>query len=84
MGFAFASLANLVVAAVEPARTGEATGINTIMRTIGGTFGAQVAATIVTATPGEAGYTTAFVLSAAAMVVAALVAAAAPRPAVLA
>jgi hypothetical protein len=74
LGFAFASLVNLVVSAVDPRQTGEATGVNTIMRTIGGTFGAQLAATIVTANPGEAGYTTAFTLSAIAMAVAAMVA----------
>jgi EmrB/QacA subfamily drug resistance transporter len=79
VGFAFASLANLVVNAVDPRQTGEATGINTIMRTIGGTFGAQLAATIVTSSPGEAGYTTAFTLSAVAMVVAAVVASASYR-----
>jgi EmrB/QacA subfamily drug resistance transporter len=80
VGFAFASLANVVVAAVDPRQTGEATGVNTIMRTIGGTFGAQLAATIVASTPGEAGYTTAFVVSAVAMAVAAVVASASRQP----
>jgi EmrB/QacA subfamily drug resistance transporter len=85
VGFAFASLANLVVNAVDPRQTGEATGINTIMRTIGGTFGAQIASTIVTSElipgtriPVESGYTTAFTLSAIAMGVAALAALAGP------
>lgn len=85
VGFAFASLANLVVSAVEPRQTGEATGINTIMRTIGGTLGAQIASTIVTSTlvpgtriPVESGYTTAFTLSAIAMGVATIAALAAP------
>ncbi|OLR93215.1 MFS transporter [Actinokineospora bangkokensis] len=85
VGFAFASLANLVVSAVDPRQTGEATGINTIMRTIGGTFGAQIASTIVTAntipgtrTPAESGYTTAFTLSTIAMGVAVLAALAGP------
>jgi EmrB/QacA subfamily drug resistance transporter len=85
VGFAFASLANLVVNAVDPRQTGEATGINTIMRTIGGTLGAQIAATIVasnqiagTTIPAEAGYTTAFVVSAAAMGAAAAAALAGP------
>jgi hypothetical protein len=75
-----------VVNAVAPHQTGEATGINTIMRTIGGTFGAQIASTIVTAEfvtgtriPVESGYSAAFVLSAVAMGVAALAAAAGPR-----
>ncbi|HJQ47100.1 MAG TPA: MFS transporter [Amycolatopsis sp.] len=89
VGFAFASLANLVVGAVDPRQTGETTGINTIMRTIGGTFGAQIASTIVTSellpgthTPTESGYTTAFVLSAIAMGIAAVVALTGPgRPA---
>jgi len=85
VGFAFASLANLVVTAVDPRQTGEATGINTIMRTIGGTFGAQIASTIVTSElipgtriPVESGYTTAFLLSAIAMGVAAVFALAGP------
>jgi MFS family permease len=81
VGFAFASLANLVVNAVDPRQTGEATGINTIMRTIGGTFGAQIASTIVTSqliagtrVPVQSGYTTAFTLAAVAMAVAAVAA----------
>ncbi len=87
VGFAFASLANLVVDAVDAAQTGEATGINTIMRTIGGTLGAQIAATVVISTqapgapfPAESGFTLTFVMSAAAMVLAAAAAlAGAPR-----
>jgi EmrB/QacA subfamily drug resistance transporter len=85
VGFAFASLANLVVSAVDPRQTGEATGINTIMRTIGGTLGAQIASTIVTShliagtrIPAESGYTTAFALSAVAMGVATVAALAVP------
>lgn len=80
-GFAFSSLANLVVNAVDQRQTGEATGINTIMRTIGGMFGALVASAVLTteqiadtSVPVESGYTTAFILSAIAMGVAALVA----------
>jgi MFS family permease len=45
-GLAFASLGNLVVNAVEPRHTGAATGVNTIIRTVGGAAGAQLAATI--------------------------------------
>ncbi|AZM46625.1 MFS transporter [Streptomyces sp. WAC 06738] len=85
VGFAFAALVNLVVGAVGPDRTGEATGINTIMRTIGGSLGAQIAASVVaaetvpgTGIPAESGYTTAFVMSAAALAVAALAALAGP------
>ncbi|MFW6695542.1 hypothetical protein [Streptomyces sp. MAR4 CNX-425] len=74
VGFAFAALANLVVSAVAPGQVGQATGINTAMRTIGGSLGAQIGASIVasetianTRVPAESGYTTAFVMSAAAL-----------------
>jgi EmrB/QacA subfamily drug resistance transporter len=81
IGFAFASMANLIVEAVPQRNTGEATGINTIMRTIGGALGGQIAASIVaahinpsTGLPLESGYTDAFVMSAAGMFVAFLAA----------
>ncbi|MET7403481.1 MFS transporter [Dactylosporangium sp. NPDC005572] len=81
VGFAFSALANVVVAAVDPHQTGEATGVNTIVRTIGGAFGAQIAAAIVTSAtlpgtsiPDPSGYTTAFTVSAIALVAAALAA----------
>jgi EmrB/QacA subfamily drug resistance transporter len=71
IGMSFASMANLIVEAVPQHQTGEATGMNTIMRTIGGAFGAQIAATIVTnhIAPGaryaaESGFTTAFLMGA--------------------
>jgi MFS family permease len=77
IGFSFASMANLVVESVEQHQTGVATGINTILRTVGGSLGAQLAATLVAAQqapgaryPAEAGFTHAFVLSAAGSVVA--------------
>ncbi len=85
VGFAFAAVANLVVAAVAPQQTGEAVGVNTIMRTIGGSLGAQVAATLIAArhlpgspVPAESGYTTAFVMSAIALALAAVAAVAHP------
>ena len=71
IGFSFASMANLVVAAVPQTQTGVATGVNTIMRTIGGSVGGSVAASIVaghvalsTGLPEESGFTLAFVVSA--------------------
>jgi EmrB/QacA subfamily drug resistance transporter len=71
ISFAFASMANLIVGAVPQSEVGVATGINTIMRTIGGAFGAAVASAILTGNtiagsslPSEAAYTAAFVLSA--------------------
>jgi EmrB/QacA subfamily drug resistance transporter len=77
IGFAFAAMANLIVEAVDPTETGVATGMNTIMRTIGGSLGGQIAATIVAAhviagthIAREAGYTAAFFLSSAVMLLA--------------
>jgi EmrB/QacA subfamily drug resistance transporter len=85
VGLAYAALANLVVAAVDARQVGEATGINTIMRTVGSSLGAQVAASILasqtvpgTAIPAESGYTTTFVMSAVALGAAALAALAGP------
>jgi EmrB/QacA subfamily drug resistance transporter len=72
ISFAFASMANLIVAAVPQSEVGVATGINTIMRTVGGAFGAAVATAILTghtiggsSLPSESAYTAAFVMSAA-------------------
>lgn len=65
-GLAFAAIGNLVVDAVPPGQTGVATGINTILRTIGGAIGAQTAAAILassagaTGLPAESGYAHAF------------------------
>jgi EmrB/QacA subfamily drug resistance transporter len=75
IGFAFASMANLIVEAVPGYQTGVATGMNTIVRTIGGAIGSQVTAGIVTATvaakslPTENGFTIAFAASAAALAI---------------
>src|SRR5262249_60297158 len=41
VGFAFASMANLIVEAVPAEQTGVATGMNTIVRTIGGGGGGE-------------------------------------------
>ena len=49
IGLSFAAVSNLIVQAVPPAQTGEATGMNAIMRTVGGALGSQVAAAIVAA-----------------------------------
>src|SRR3954470_8035848 len=77
IGFAFAAMANLIVEAVDPTETGVATGMNTIMRTVGGSLGGQISATIVTAhviagtnIAKESGYTIAFLLSSAVMLLA--------------
>jgi EmrB/QacA subfamily drug resistance transporter len=73
IGFAFASMANLIVEAVRADQTGVATGMNTVMRTIGGAIGAQVAASILAASlladglPRERGYTLSFAIMAVAL-----------------
>ena len=45
IGLAFAALGNLVVQAVPPSQTGAASGMNTVMRTLGGALGGQIVAT---------------------------------------
>src|SRR5271165_4389046 len=44
VGFGLGALANLIVTAVDPRQTGIATAMNTVMRTLGGAFGAAIAA----------------------------------------
>ena len=77
-GLAFSAMSANVVSAVPAAQTGVATGMNANIRTIGGSIGAAVMASIVTAKlepsglPVESGYTTGFGIMAAVLVVAAL------------
>jgi len=87
IGFAFSSMANLIVESVPASQTGVATGMNTIVRSIGGAIGSQVSAGIVTATlaasglPTERGFTIAFLVAAAALAVGVFVALRVPAPA---
>ncbi|MBP2390085.1 MFS transporter [Aeromicrobium fastidiosum] len=77
IGLAFACLAGLIVAAVTPAQTGVASGMNANIRTIGGSIGTAVMASIVTAHflpsgfPKEIGYTAGFVVLGGALLAAA-------------
>jgi EmrB/QacA subfamily drug resistance transporter len=86
IGFAFASMANLIVESVPAHQTGVATGMNTIVRSIGGAIGSQVSAGIVTATlaangdPTERGFTIAFAAAAGALVIGIVVALLVPKP----
>jgi EmrB/QacA subfamily drug resistance transporter len=48
IGLAFAALGNLIVQAVPPTQTGVASGMNTVMRTLGGALGGQISATLIT------------------------------------
>jgi EmrB/QacA subfamily drug resistance transporter len=72
LAFCFAALGTLVIEYSAPGETGVASGMNTIMRTVGAALGSQVAAAIITANtlpgtevPLESGFTLAFTLSAA-------------------
>ncbi len=47
IGLAFAALGNLIVQAVPAGQTGVASGMNTVLRTLGGALGGQLAATFV-------------------------------------
>jgi EmrB/QacA subfamily drug resistance transporter len=47
IGLAFAALGNLIVQAVPATQTGVASGMNTVMRTLGGALGGQIAATFI-------------------------------------
>ena len=86
IGFSFASMANLIVEAVPRDEVGVATGINTIMRSLGGALGAQLVASLLTAKtiagtaiPSEAAYTDAFIVAAIAAGLAVLAALAIPQ-----
>jgi MFS family permease len=79
-GLAFAAMSALVVAAVPPDQTGVASGMNANIRTIGGSIGAALLASIVTAgtpagrLPHESGYTAGFALLAVASALSAVAA----------
>ena len=69
IGFAFAAMPNLIVESVPPERTGEATGFNQLVRSVGSSLGSQISAAIlagsvVSGAPTDAGYTAAFLVSA--------------------
>jgi EmrB/QacA subfamily drug resistance transporter len=83
IGLAFAAMANLIVEAVPPDQTGVATGVNTITRTIGGAFGGQIVATIISGGggPTEASFTLAFAVIAGSLVLSILAGLAIPRTA---
>jgi len=55
VAFAFASMANLIVAAVDQHEVGIATGINTVTRTVGGAFGSAASTAVLASTIGASG-----------------------------
>jgi MFS family permease len=87
-GLVFSSIPNLIVSAVPPTQTGQAIGVNTLIRSVGASLGTQVTAAIIAGTvtaasplPAEGGYAAAFLLCAAVAVVAGLAATLIPRAA---
>ncbi|MCW2493393.1 MAG: transporter [Frankiales bacterium] len=84
-GLAFSAMSNIIVDAVPSHQTGVASGMNANIRTIGGSVGAAVMASIVTSgalpsgLPKESGYTAGFGMLAVAMAFSALAAVLIPR-----
>lgn len=75
ISFTFASMSNLIVNAVEQTKVGVATGVNAITRTIGGSFGGQIVASVVVAhtvsgLPTDAAFTISFWIAAGAGILA--------------
>jgi EmrB/QacA subfamily drug resistance transporter len=86
IGLAFAALGNLIVRAVPPHQTGVASGMNTVLRTLGGALGGQIAATFVASStlrglPELTGFTTTFGMAAVFLAGCAAVALLIPAPA---
>jgi hypothetical protein len=78
-------MVNLVIESVGSEHTGVATGVNILMRTVGGALGTQVAASVLAATLAAGGAAThrgfqiAFAIGAVMLALATLAALAAPR-----
>ncbi len=79
-GLVFSAMSALIVAAMPRSQTGVASGMNANIRTIGGSIGSAVMASIVTSQllpsglPNEAGYTTGFAVMTGGLLLAALAA----------
>ena len=86
IGLAFAAMPNLIVDAVPQHQTGEATGFNALVRSVGSSLGSQVSAAILAGSivaggvPTEGSFETAFVISAGVALVAAVSALFIPIP----
>ncbi len=87
VAIAFGAMPKLIADAVSPTETGIATGMNTVVRTVGSVIGSQAAVTLIasntipgTSVPSEAGFSTSLWLGAiAALIAAGLALAIAPR-----
>jgi EmrB/QacA subfamily drug resistance transporter len=85
IGLAYAAMPNLIVDAVTPEQTGQATGFNAVVRSVGSSLGSQVTAAVLagsvlasTSLPSDSGYAVAFYISGAVALVAAVAAALIP------
>jgi predicted MFS family arabinose efflux permease len=68
VAFALAAIGALVIDNSAASETGVAGGMNSIMRTVGGSFGGQITAAVLTANAGASGFTIALAATAAASV----------------
>jgi len=81
VGLAYAAMPNLIMEAVPVERTGEATGFNALIRSVGSSLGSQVTASILTGTiiaatgfPTSEGFKVAFLVGAGVSLIAGLLA----------
>jgi MFS family permease len=84
IGLAFAALGNLIVQAVPSHQTGVASGMNTVMRTLGGALGGQLSATFIAdntahGLPTVTGFADTFVMATAFLIACLFAAAMVPR-----
>ncbi len=84
IGLAFAALGNLIVQAVPSHQTGVASGMNTVMRTLGGALGGQLSATFIAdhtakGLPAVTGFTLTFAMATGFLLVCLLAGALVPR-----
>ena len=86
MGLAFAAMPNLIVEAVPRSKTGEATGFNALVRSVGASLGSQVTASIIAGSavagsvvPTDDGFVRAFFVAAGVALLAGRAAALVPR-----
>jgi MFS family permease len=85
IGLAFAALGNLIVQSVSSHQTGVASGMNTVMRTLGGALGGQLSATFIAAhtvrgEPAVTGFTLTFLMATGFLVVCLFAGLLVPRP----
>lgn len=81
IGLAYAAMPNLIVDAVPPEQTGQATGFNAVVRSVGSSLGSQVTAAILagsvlasTDLPSDSGFANAFYISGAVALIASVAA----------